>query len=434
MQGFDVPRTGYNPYETTLGTGNAGGLHVAWTLPLSSYTICSPVLASDVLVNGVPADLLYTGSEHGDFYAVNAATGQVVWQRNLGSVHVSCTQIPDGVYGVSGSPVIDRAANRVYAAGGDGRVYAMDLATGAIATGWPVAVTADPPHEHVWSALALRNGVLYACIASYCDIVPYHGRIVGIDVASARRVSYFFPSGRVNGGGIWAYGGVSIDSTQGDVYTATGNALFIPESFRYSDNVVRLTPSLDVVASNYPGLIGADLDFGSTPVLYQPSGCSPLLAVENKDGELLLYDRNNISSGPIQRIQMAANLGSLFIGDVAYSPVTNTVYVSNSSDSNNGTYRHGLVALRMQNCRLQLAWQNTLGVNRTTPPPPTVANGVVYWGSGDGNHLYAFDASSGQQLWDSGATIGGAIFEAPVVVNGRVYVGAWDKKLYAFVP
>src|SRR5439155_5048777 len=128
--------------------------------------ICSPSVATDVLVNSVPTDLLYTGAEHGDFYAINAATGQIVWQRNLGSIHNGCPQIPDGTYGVSGSPVIERGRNRVYAAGGDGRVYAMDLATGVVQPGWPVAVTGDAAHEHVWSALTLRNGTIYACVAS----------------------------------------------------------------------------------------------------------------------------------------------------------------------------------------------------------------------------------------------------------------------------
>jgi outer membrane protein assembly factor BamB len=57
---------------------------------------------------------------------------------------------------------------------------------------------------------------------------------------------------------------------------------------------------------------------------------------------------------------------------------------------------------------------------------------VVYYGDGYGNELFAFDATSGTQLWSSGATIGGSIYGAPTVVNGRVFVGAWDGKLYAF--
>ncbi len=71
---------------------------------------------------------------------------------------------------------------------------------------------------------------------------------------------------------------------------------------------------------------------------------------------------------------------------------------------------------------------------------PAVANGVVYIGSADGK-LYAFDAAGGSTtcsgspktctpLW-TGAT-GGAIQGSPTVVNGVVYVGSNDYKLYAF--
>ena len=44
----------------------------------------------------------------------------------------------------------------------------------------------------------------------------------------------------------------------------------------------------------------------------------------------------------------------------------------------------------------------------------------------------AFDAVTGARLWSSGSRIGGSIYGAPMVVNGKVFVGAWDNKLYAF--
>jgi hypothetical protein len=71
---------------------------------------------------------------------------------------------------------------------------------------------------------------------------------------------------------------------------------------------------------------------------------------------------------------------------------------------------------------------------------PAVVNGVVYVGSEDGK-LYAFDAagttscSTGtpricMPLW-SGAT-GGAINSSPALAYGNVYIGSRDGKLYAF--
>ncbi|HEU5382726.1 MAG TPA: PQQ-binding-like beta-propeller repeat protein [Ktedonobacteraceae bacterium] len=59
---------------------------------------------------------------------------------------------------------------------------------------------------------------------------------------------------------------------------------------------------------------------------------------------------------------------------------------------------------------------------------PAVVNGVVYIGSRDGK-LYALDALTGQKKWATGT--GGAIDSSPAVVNGVVYIGSRDGKLYA---
>ncbi len=435
MNAYDVQRTGYNPNETVIGTTNVSGLHELWSQNLGAVSNTQPALASNVLVNGVPTDLVYVGTEHGDFAAFDASTGHIVWQRNLGSVQTACNFMPGDVFGVTASASIDRATGRVYTVGGDGQVYALDLATGAIVSGWPVAVTADPQHEHAYGAVTIWNGTLYAVIASYCDIPPYHGKIVGIDTRAASRVSGFFPAGQngPNGGGIWGLPGLSVDPATGDVYAATGNSLSRPEYSRYCDQVVRLSSALKVKAANYPGLTGFDVDFGATPILYQPPGCPPLLAAMNKSGVLLVYGRDHIANGPGQRLQVANVNDGNFQGIPAYSPVTNMLYVANSTDSNLGTYKHGMVAFSMKpNCALTLAWQKTVGPAQTTPSDPTVANGVVYYGDGIGNTVHAFDAANGTELWRSGPEIGGPVFAAPIVVNGRVFVAAWDQKLHAF--
>lgn len=108
------------------------------------------------------------------------------------------------------------------------------------------------------------------------------------------------------GGGIWGWGGVSIDpSGSGNVYTATGDALFHPENVHYSDAVVELTGRLAVVASNKPPLDVKDADFGSTPVPIQAAGCPPQLVVLNKDGDVFLYNRADIGSGPVQTVAIS---------------------------------------------------------------------------------------------------------------------------------
>ena len=437
--GFDLQRSGFNPDEISVGPRSAGKLHALWRRSLDGVAAASPVVASRVRTPAGPAVLVYVGTEHGELVALNAATGEVEWRDRLGSVRTACYDLPDHMAGISGTPVVDRSTGRLYVAVSDGPrsgvlVYAVGLATGVVSPGWPVAISTDPAHMHVWGALTLRNGTLYVTMASLCDASPSYGRVVAVDTRRARIAARWFvvhdEGSIVGGGGIWGYGGASIDPADGSVYVATGNALPPePEGQPYADRVVRLTPSLELVDSHHPALTGRDVDFGTTPMLFQPPGCPPLLAAENKVGALFVYDRDAIGAGPLQRIQIAgsastAGLGR-FIGVPAYSPVTGLVYVSNPGPDALH-FAHGMVALRPgPDCRLRLAWQRRVPTGTMTVSSPTVANGVVYFGTGGGDRVFAFDAATGRALWDSGSSMRGAVFAPPVVVDGMVFAASW---------
>jgi outer membrane protein assembly factor BamB len=182
----------------------------------------------------------------------------------------------------------------------------------------------------------------------------------------------------------------------------------------------------------------SDLDFGATPLLFQPPGCAPLLAAMNKAGFLVLYDRTNIKAGPLQVLQISKSSSSGdFIGIPAYDPISNAIFLGNTNDSPDGVYGHGLLAFQINaQCQLALAWQIPAGlhdINGDNPViAPTVANGVVWWADGIAGQLFAVAATTGQQLWNSGSIINpGGIFAAPTVVNGQVFV-AGGSALYAF--
>jgi eukaryotic-like serine/threonine-protein kinase len=71
-----------------------------------------------------------------------------------------------------------------------------------------------------------------------------------------------------------------------------------------------------------------------------------------------------------------------------------------------------------------------------TDSSPAVANGVVYaaWpGTTADGGVFAFHATTGAKLWH-GATGDRGSYGSPAVVNGSVYVGADDGKVYAFRP
>jgi outer membrane protein assembly factor BamB len=59
---------------------------------------------------------------------------------------------------------------------------------------------------------------------------------------------------------------------------------------------------------------------------------------------------------------------------------------------------------------------------------PAVANGKVFFGSGDGN-IYAVDAKSGILQWKFATR--DVVHASPAVAGGIVYIGSWDGVLYA---
>jgi eukaryotic-like serine/threonine-protein kinase len=59
---------------------------------------------------------------------------------------------------------------------------------------------------------------------------------------------------------------------------------------------------------------------------------------------------------------------------------------------------------------------------------PAVAQGKVYFGSGDGN-VYAIDAKSGVLAWKFAT--GDVVHASPAVAGNTVYIGSWDGRLYA---
>ena len=60
---------------------------------------------------------------------------------------------------------------------------------------------------------------------------------------------------------------------------------------------------------------------------------------------------------------------------------------------------------------------------------PAVADGMVFFGSGDG-YVYALDAATGTLRWKQ--RTGDVVHASPAVADGAVIVGSWDGKLYAF--
>jgi outer membrane protein assembly factor BamB len=83
---------------------------------------------------------------------------------------------------------------------------------------------------------------------------------------------------------------------------------------------------------------------------------------------------------------------------------------------------------------LQLKWSEPNSLSYAAYGNPVVANGVIYVGGGEAyDYLYAFDASTGEQLWRYTLTDGGhGVASTPAVANGVVYFATFvDTVVYA---
>jgi len=106
-------------------------------------------------------------------------------------------------------------------------------------------------------------------------------------------------------------------------------------------------------------------------------------------------------------------------GAVASSPaiVNGVVYF--------GSYDGNVYALNANTGAL--IWKYATG-NQIEKSSPAVVNNIVYIGSDDDN-VYALNAATGAKIWTY--TTGAQVESSPTVVNGVVYVGSNDGKLYA---
>ena len=89
-----------------------------------------------------------------------------------------------------------------------------------------------------------------------------------------------------------------------------------------------------------------------------------------------------------------------------------------------GSYgNYGMYALNASTGALLWKYPTSQGVLA----PPTVVNGVVYFGAND-DYVYALNASTGALLWKYQT---GGTATSPAVANGTVYVQSGDLYLYA---
>jgi outer membrane protein assembly factor BamB len=298
---------------TYHNAANRSGLYVAPTLTWTKAPAVKLDTSFHAVVEGwVYAQPLYwvpprggaariiVATENNFVYALDPSTGKQIWAKSLG-LPVPLKALPCGninPMGVTGTPVIDPVAEIVYleafietASGPRHFVFGLSLATGAIASGWPVDVgkglaalhhSFDETPQGQRSALALINGKLYVPYAGlWGDCGVYNGMVVGLN--TARPGVFGAWSTKIQGGGSWGQSGVAFDGTS--MFVTTGNTFSSSNSsWGGGEAVVRLPLTLaDPTANdadffapaNWPYLDQQDLDLGGTSAINQRPGRRP---------------------------------------------------------------------------------------------------------------------------------------------------------------
>ena len=395
--------------------------------------------------------------------AIDAATGAVLWKAFLGATRPyfngGCYDMPTGVWGIGGTPIIDVQSGLIYAVS-NGYAHARLVADGSAAPGWPLYLF-DPLLNHNYGGLALLNNVLYVTVASHCDIAPFYGAVLpihaSVDVAAGVRpavlnsstMSPFYPIPVANqseyyAGGIWGSGGVVIAPVAqlgggASLFVSIGNAAAFGnesggngnpavQALFLGESVVRLSPSLAVQTHfKSPAIYNSDdNDIGASPAVFTPSpssGCGVTLSVaEQKAGLLVVNDA--ATQANIQELQVSSSGGDGFQTTPTYDAVRNLLYVANQQDGDDPSFGVGLLAFAVTpSCVLSLAWRCDATSGASTRYPwtsPTLANGVVYVGTGGHRTVAACSADTGELLWSAAVTTGDAL-SSPIVANGVVY-------------
>jgi outer membrane protein assembly factor BamB len=440
-----------------LTWANAGAIHMD---PGFHGKVAGAVYAQPLywVGAGAPGGLVIVATEANIVYALDPASGAVVWQRPLGAP-VTLSRLPCGninPVGVTGTPVIDEASATLYldalvaSGGGRHKIFAIALATGKILAGWPVDVENGltalhapflPTAQQQRSGLADIAGNIYVNYGgNWGDCSTYHGTVIELATGTPKITAMW--QTRAAGGGIWGQSGIAYDGQS--MFLATGNT-FGASAWGDGEAVIRLQPGLkhslattDYFApATWQTLDRDDLDLGGTAPLPidVPQGSVNLLKrvlALGKDGNAYLLDRGNLG-GIGRQIAMAhvAN-DEIITGPASYRTASATMVAMVGAGAACPAGQGGnLVMLRIATGANPISTAWCAPLNGTGAPIITAGQGnldPIVWvaGAQGDKQLHGFRASDGAVLFNGGGAAD--VMAAGLQRNTTILVA--DERLY----
>ena len=424
-------------------------------------TISGSVYAQPLYVENGPggAAMVIVATETNHVYALNASTGNVIWQRYVGAPVTSglpCGNISP--LGITGTPVVNLPTRSLFfdamVAGQTIKhlIFSLNVDTGTTRSGWPVNVNAKARYngstfnssiQNQRGALGLLNGVVYVPYSGhYGDCGAYRGWVVGVPVNNPSTVTAWATS--AVGGGIWGHGGVASGGT--NMFVVTGNTFQTGGRWGGGEAVIRLRPGpvfsenpIDYWApTNWFALDNGDTDLGGCgPVLITVNGATPsqLLLALGKDGKAYLLNRNNLGGirAPVSSAQVATSIRGQ--AAATYRTRLGTYFVFRATSGAICAYN----ITSTNPPRIVPAW--SVPQNGQGSPWVTATNGtdnVIVWTANSGNgdqRLRGFDGDTGSIIFAGGGPnelmSGTSKWNTGIVARSRMYF-AGANKVYAF--
>ncbi len=485
---YDNNRSGWNSSETTLTQSNVSNstFGLLQTVPLDDQVDAQPLIVNNETINGTAHNVVYVATENNSVYAIDAQSGQVLLQTNLGT-SVPQGDLPGGCgnngpeVGINSTPVIDTSTGALYVIAfvlKNGTptffLHALSLTTladtitpvqitasGVLANGSTYSFKAGVSRQR--AALLLSNGTLYAGFASFCDVSANQSRgwVLGWQESTLAPLA----SNKLNNTltsspdnffltSVWMSGYGLAANSAGSVYFVTGNSDYSGTTFNKKRNIAESAAEMSADLSTRLGLFTpadhsqldqGDVDFGSGGVMLLPSPSAKfpdLAAAAGKDGNLYLLDADKL-----RKLLGTYQVGGCWCGPSYYQGgdgLGRIVTSGNSSVMVWAVEGKKIPTLTRKSQFNGIANGQDPGFLTSVSSNGTTAGTAIVWAVGrptDNNpahiNLYAVNPDSGSELFSETAgawpNTGGNSNIVPVVDNGLVYVAS-DQMLTIFGP
>jgi outer membrane protein assembly factor BamB len=376
----DAQHSGFSPDATAITPSST--LSLQWTFQEQRVGGFPPrFFATPLVIQGV----IYIGSNSGQFYAINLSSGAVIWKEFLGvELKVTCRQLGFLATAASGIDPTSGALT-IYAASGDGNIYALRAVDGTILWKSPVNVPDPGTNDYfAYSSPEIANGKIYEGISSECDKKSspdvVRGGLAELDQATGNRLATYYtvPAGHT-GGSIWSSPAIATD---GSVFVATGDGNGVPSTD--TQGIVKLHPNTLTRLDSWQILPDHDSDFGGSPTVFTANlngVATPMVGACNKNGLYYAWKQSALSAGPVWTARISGKLNST------------------------------------GNCLSTAVWD---GSNLYVAGPAATINNVYYRGS-----MRKLDPATGSALWTTG--LPAALVQSPTLDGaGALAASSYD--------